>query len=172
MKDRFRNRFLNENIVLSKFWSKFCEPYKDTILWLGNNKTVESSLEAQESMHFAPGFLSLNTGRFKVCFGDSQNRFNFLKIILASICRHVYRFEWWKNCLLAELLFFYWTPEYCSLNWFETRNQFFSSFYLNFCFAALQSQFKISAINLSPLFFFEIKIFLSKCLMVFSKQVS
>ena len=47
-------------------WKNDSESEKGTILWLGNNKTVESSLEAQESMHFAPGFLSLNTGRFKV----------------------------------------------------------------------------------------------------------
>ena len=53
--------------------------YDGTILWLGNNKTIESSLEAQESMHFAPGFLSLQTGSFKVYIAKGcQHKSNIL----------------------------------------------------------------------------------------------
>lgn len=50
--------------------------YDGTILWLGNNKTIEPSLAAQESMHFAPGFLSLNTGCFKLRFAATFTDLN------------------------------------------------------------------------------------------------
>ena len=53
--------------------------------------------------------------------GLSRNKFS------APFRRNIYRFEWWKNCLLSELLLFNWTPEYCSLISFcfllQTQNQ-------------------------------------------------